>query len=120
MNTSPDFPAAKLVPAPSLRSARNSLPSKTAVQPASGAKLRVLQTGSLVFRLGADDTVYGSSANVHWRNNLILGENSSPAIFSVNTNTNYNSSDYNGVVDLAAEGVAVETVLAPAVQVESG
>jgi hypothetical protein len=33
---------------------------------------------------------------VHWRNNLILGENSSPAIFSVNTNTNYCSSDYNG------------------------
>jgi hypothetical protein len=38
----------------------------------------------------------GSSANVHWRNNLMLGENSSPAIFSVNTNTNYSSSDYNG------------------------
>jgi hypothetical protein len=38
----------------------------------------------------------GSSANVHWRNNLVLGENSSPAIFSVNTNTNYSSSDYNG------------------------
>ena len=36
------------------------------------------------------------SANMHYRNNLILGENSSPAIFSVNTNTNYSSSDYNG------------------------
>jgi hypothetical protein len=42
------------------------------------------------------ETSAGSSANVHWRNNLMLGENSSPAIFSVNTYTNYSSSDYNG------------------------
>ena len=42
------------------------------------------------------ETVAGSSANAHWRNNLLLGENSSPAIFSVATNTNYSSSDYNG------------------------
>jgi hypothetical protein len=33
---------------------------------------------------------------VHWANNLFLGENSAPAIFSVNTYTNYTSSDYNG------------------------
>ena len=42
------------------------------------------------------ETSAGSSANVHWRNNLMLGENSVPAIFTVNTNTNYSSSDYNG------------------------
>jgi hypothetical protein len=42
------------------------------------------------------ETSAGSSANTHWRNNLMLGENSAPAIFSVNTNTNYSSSDYNG------------------------
>jgi hypothetical protein len=42
------------------------------------------------------ETSAGSSANVHWRNNLMLGENSAPAIFSVTTNTNYSSSDYNG------------------------
>src|SRR5260370_24146685 len=42
------------------------------------------------------ETTAGSSANVHSRNNLILGENSAPAVFSVNTNTNYSSSDYNG------------------------
>ena len=42
------------------------------------------------------ETSAGSSANVHWRNNLMLGENSAPAIFSVNTNTNYSSSDHNG------------------------
>ncbi len=34
--------------------------------------------------------------NNHWRNNLMLGQNSSPLIFSVTTNTNYTSSDYNG------------------------
>jgi hypothetical protein len=42
------------------------------------------------------ETAAGSSANAHWRNNLILGENSAPAVFSVNTFTNYSSSDYNG------------------------
>src|SRR5258707_15791601 len=42
------------------------------------------------------ETSAGSSANVHWRNNLMLGENSAPAILSVNTNTKYSSSDYNG------------------------
>jgi hypothetical protein len=39
------------------------------------------------------ETSAGSSANVHWRNNLMLGENSAPAIFTVNTNTSYSSSD---------------------------
>jgi len=42
------------------------------------------------------ETAAGSSANAHWRNNLILGENSAPPIFSVSTYTNYSSSDYNG------------------------
>ena len=37
-----------------------------------------------------------AGSNVHWRNNLMLGENSSPAIFSVSTFTSYSSSDYNG------------------------
>jgi hypothetical protein len=42
------------------------------------------------------ETAAASSANAHWRNNLMLGENSAPAIFSVTTYTNYSSSDYNG------------------------
>jgi hypothetical protein len=42
------------------------------------------------------ETAAGSSANAHWRNNLILGENGAPSVFSVSTNTNYSSSDYNG------------------------
>jgi hypothetical protein len=42
------------------------------------------------------ETSAQGASNVHWRNNLFLGENSAPAIFSVNTYTNYSSSDYNG------------------------
>jgi len=42
------------------------------------------------------ETSGGSSANVHWRNNLMLGQGSAPEIFSITTNTGYSSSDYNG------------------------
>ena len=35
-------------------------------------------------------------SNTHWRNNLMLGENSAPAILAVTTFTSYTSSDYNG------------------------
>jgi hypothetical protein len=42
------------------------------------------------------ETSIGTGANRHWRNNLILGQNTAPAIFSVTTSTPYSSSDYNG------------------------
>ncbi len=42
------------------------------------------------------ETNPGESANTHWRNNLMLGQNASSTVFSVTTNTNYSSSDYNG------------------------
>lgn len=42
------------------------------------------------------ETSAGSAANSHWRNNLMLGQGTAPAIFSVNTLTSYSSSDYNG------------------------
>jgi hypothetical protein len=42
------------------------------------------------------ETAAAGTSNVQWRNNLFLGENSAPGIFSVNTYTNYTSSDYNG------------------------
>ena len=42
------------------------------------------------------ETSAGSSANSHWRNNLMLGQSTVPAIFAVNTLTGYSSSDYNG------------------------
>jgi hypothetical protein len=38
----------------------------------------------------------GNGSNMHWRNNLMLGERFTDRIFSVSTNTNYTSSDYNG------------------------
>jgi hypothetical protein len=42
------------------------------------------------------ETAAQAASNVHWRNNLILGENSAEPIFAVNTFTGYSSSDYNG------------------------
>ena len=42
------------------------------------------------------ETAAQGTANTHWRNNLFLGENSAPAIFSVTTFTRYTSADYNG------------------------
>jgi hypothetical protein len=48
----------------------------------------------------------GTPQNTHWRNNLMLGQNSNPTIFSVITNTNYTSSDYNGFRPNPGAGVA--------------
>jgi hypothetical protein len=42
------------------------------------------------------ETSAQGASNVHWRNNLFLGEASAPTLFSINTYTNYSSSDYNG------------------------
>ena len=42
------------------------------------------------------ETSIRTTSNSHWMNNLMLGENVQPAIFAVNTYTNYTSSDYNG------------------------
>jgi hypothetical protein len=42
------------------------------------------------------ETAAQGTSNVHWRNNLFLGQNSAPPIFSINTYTNYTSSDFNG------------------------
>jgi hypothetical protein len=42
------------------------------------------------------ETAVRSGSNLHWRNNLMLGQNSAPEIFSVATFTRYSSSDFNG------------------------
>jgi hypothetical protein len=42
------------------------------------------------------ETTPGSVSNSHWRNNLMLGQSTAPAVFTMNTSTNYSSSDYNG------------------------
>lgn len=36
------------------------------------------------------------ASNIHFRNNLILGQGARPAVFAIDTYTNYSSSDYNG------------------------
>lgn len=38
----------------------------------------------------------GPASNVHFRNNLVLGQGAYPEIFSIETMTTYSSSDYNG------------------------
>jgi hypothetical protein len=42
------------------------------------------------------ETTVAAASNIHWRNNLMLGQNSAPAILNVSTFTSYTSSDYNG------------------------
>ncbi|HEX6997686.1 MAG TPA: hypothetical protein VF322_06050 [Gammaproteobacteria bacterium] len=36
------------------------------------------------------------ASNIHFRNNLIMGQGARPAVFAIDTYTNYSSSDYNG------------------------
>jgi hypothetical protein len=57
--------------------------------------------GELTGALFYNNTMLGNtsataSSNMHWRNNIILPEDVNSALFSVTTNTNYTSSDYNG------------------------
>jgi hypothetical protein len=54
------------------------------------------------------ETAVAGGSNLHWRNNLLLGENAMPAIFSINTFTAYTSSDYNGFRVNPAADVAFE------------
>ena len=42
------------------------------------------------------ETQVQAASNIHWRNNLMLGQNAAPAILNVSTFTNYTDSDYNG------------------------
>jgi hypothetical protein len=42
------------------------------------------------------ETQVQAASNIHWRNNLFLGQNAAPSILNVTTFTNYTSSDYNG------------------------
>ena len=60
------------------------------------------------------ETSAAAGSNVHWRNNLMLGENSAPAIFSVSTFTRYSSSDYNGFRPNPGAAVAFEWSAPPA------
>lgn len=57
------------------------------------------------------ETAVAGGSNLHWRNNLMLGQNAAPAIFSVATHTQYTSSDYNGFRPNADADVAFEWAL---------
>jgi hypothetical protein len=65
--------------------------------PAGSTRLTTGSAGVLFYNntILSETTAAGTS-NTHWRNNLILGENSGPSIFSVTTFTSYSSSDFNG------------------------
>jgi hypothetical protein len=60
------------------------------------------------------ETNVAAASNIHWRNNLMLGQNSAPAILSVNTFTSYTSSDYNGFRVNPGAQPAFEWVAPPA------
>jgi len=52
------------------------------------------------------ETAVAAGSNVHWRNNLMLGQRAAGAIFDVTTYTRYSSSDYNGYRPNPDEAVA--------------
>ncbi len=45
---------------------------------------------------------------MHFRNNLILGQNMRPMVFAIDTFTNYSSSDYNGFLPNGNSEVAYQ------------
>jgi hypothetical protein len=65
--------------------------------PAGSTRLTAGSAGVLFYNNTIlSETAVAAGSNVHWRNNLMLGENAAPAIFSVSTFTSYSSSDFNG------------------------
>jgi len=65
--------------------------------PAGSTRLTNGAAGALFYNntILSETQVQGAS-NIHWRNNLMLGQNAAPAILNVTTFTNYTDSDYNG------------------------
>jgi hypothetical protein len=65
--------------------------------PGGSTRITAGSAGVLLYNntILAETAVQGGS-NLHWRNNLMLGQNTAPAIFSVATYTGYSSSDFNG------------------------
>lgn len=61
-------------------------------------KLQANPSGILVYHNTFIGEVHdmGPVSNLHFRNNLVLGQGAWPEIFTVDTFTNYSSSDYNG------------------------
>ena len=61
-------------------------------------KFTVNSAGVLVYHntFASEVLSMGQASNLHYRNNLILGQGAAPEVFSMDTATNYSSSDYNG------------------------
>jgi hypothetical protein len=77
--------------------------------PAGSTRLTTGSAGVLFYNNTIlSETFAAGASNVHWRNNLFLGENALPAIFAVNTFTNYSSSDYNGFRPNAGAAVSFQ------------
>ena len=67
--------------------------------PESGSvKFTTNSAGILVYHntFTSEVRAMGPASNQHYRNNLILGQGVAPEVFTVETPTNYSSSDYNG------------------------
>jgi len=68
--------------------------------PEGGAlKLTASAAGIVIYHntlLAPVEPMLLATSNLHFRNNLILGKSQNPGIFSIESNTNYSSSDYNG------------------------
>ena len=60
------------------------------------------------------ETNVAGASNVHWRNNLFLGERTADEIFSVTTYTNYSSSDFNGFMPNAGSEYSFAWTAPPA------
>ena len=90
--------------------------------PEGGAlKLTANSAGVLVYNntLLTEAHQMGPASNLHFRNNLILGQGAWPEVFSVETFTPYSSSDYNGF-SAATPGASVFGWAAPAGKADYG
>jgi len=90
--------------------------------PEGGAlKLTANSAGVLVYNntLLTEAHQMGPASNLHFRNNLILGQGSWPEVFSVETFTPYSSSDYNGF-SAATPGASLFAWAGPAGKADYG
>ncbi|MDP2142197.1 MAG: hypothetical protein Q8L20_15420 [Gammaproteobacteria bacterium] len=64
--------------------------------PGGSTRLTIGSTGAVFYNNTVFSETQGTLQNTHWRNNLFLGQNATPALFNITSYTNYSSSDYNG------------------------
>ena len=62
-------------------------------------KLTASSSGIVFYQntlIAAVKPMLGAISNIHFRNNLILGQKARPAVFAIDTHTPWSDSDYNG------------------------